>query len=142
MTQEELDLLHSYLAETITEGAMIRLNTLLRENSDARSMLRTLSTVDIKLRTVAAVPPLSVPQPGNKRVIRSWHALAAACVLIAALAWLAWQPSSVPRQGLPRELATTNAVSEDGWTVPTDGLLGELPTTARLTEDISALLKP
>ena len=60
MTQDELDLLHAYVAETISDEGLPRLQSLLRENAEARAMLRSLCTVDVKLHEYAAANPATM----------------------------------------------------------------------------------
>lgn len=115
MTQEELDLLHGYLNDTIGEVDFARLQTLLRENSEARRMLRDLSTVDAKLQELAATNPatlrlLAAPvarptQMGHRTAWLSWRPLtAAAAGLVIGLfsATFVWAVTS------PRVVATAS----------------------------------
>ena len=60
MTQDQLDLLHGYLNGTLDEAGFARLQSLLRENAEARRTLRSLSTVDAKLNQLAAIQPETV----------------------------------------------------------------------------------
>jgi hypothetical protein len=90
MTQDELDLLHSYLHDTLSEPDFARMQTLLRENADARRTLRSLATVNAKLHQLAAVNPATlrlltapaVPEPRR------------------GLAWLSWRPLTAAAAGL------------------------------------------
>jgi hypothetical protein len=90
MTQDELDLLHSYLNDTLSEPDFARLQRLLRESAEARRTLRSLSTVNAKLQQLAAVNPatlrlLATPAaPKTKRVFP----------------WLSWRPLTAAAAGL------------------------------------------
>ena len=57
MTQHEIDLIHGYLDGTIGETDFAHLQSLLRDNAEARRMLRSLSTVDAKWQELAAANP-------------------------------------------------------------------------------------
>ncbi|MDZ4401399.1 hypothetical protein [Prosthecobacter sp.] len=117
MTQDELDLLHGYLNGTLGEADFARLQSLLRENAEARRMLRDLSTVDAKLQELAAVNPatlrlLAAPvarpmQIGHRSTWLSWRPLtAAAAGLVIGLfsATFVWAVTS------PRLMATASRV--------------------------------
>jgi hypothetical protein len=88
MTQHEIDLIHNYLDGTIGETDFAHLQSLLRDNAEARRMLRSLSTVDAKWQELAAANPetlrlLATPAasprvPGRNPAWLSWHPLAAA----------------------------------------------------------------
>jgi hypothetical protein len=54
ITTAELSLLHGYLNECISETDFAELQKLLRENAEARAMLRTLSTVETRLSELGA----------------------------------------------------------------------------------------
>jgi len=54
MTTTELQLLHGYLSETLSETEFAELQSLLRNNPEARKTLRTLSTVDTRLVEMGA----------------------------------------------------------------------------------------
>ncbi len=105
MTQGELDLLHGWLHGTTPDEDRPRLQSLLRESAEARSMLRALGTVDAKLQECAAADPATLrlmAMPGaqsSPSSVRSifrgpfqWRALAAAVAVHLAIAgaWL-WQ---------------------------------------------------
>jgi hypothetical protein len=115
MTQDELDLLHHYLHGTIGEGDFARLQSLLRENAEARRTLRDLSTIDAKLQDLAAAnpatlrllaPPVTSPAPiSHRSVWLSWRPLtAAAAGLVIGLfsATVVWAVTS------PRVVATAS----------------------------------
>jgi hypothetical protein len=95
MTQDERDLLHGYLNGTIGEADFARLQLLLRENAEARRMLRDLSTVDAKLQELAATNPatlrlLAVPaaNPARPAHRQAWFG------------WLQWRPLTAAAAGL------------------------------------------
>ena len=54
ITKSELGLLHGYLSGFISEADFGELQKLLRENAEARAMLRTLSTVETRLSEMGA----------------------------------------------------------------------------------------
>lgn len=54
MTEEDLKLIHGYLNGTLQRAEFARLQSLLREQADARRMLRSLATVETKLHQLAA----------------------------------------------------------------------------------------
>jgi len=54
ITTAELSLLHGYLNGCISEADFVELQKLLRENAEARAMLRTLSTVETRLSEMGA----------------------------------------------------------------------------------------
>ncbi|MEI6713268.1 MAG: hypothetical protein WCO60_05920 [Verrucomicrobiota bacterium] len=54
MTTTELQLLHGYLSETLSETEFAELQSLLRSNAEARKTLRVLSTVDTRLVEMGA----------------------------------------------------------------------------------------
>jgi hypothetical protein len=90
MTQDELDLIHSYLNETLSEAGFARLQTLLRENAEARRTLRSLSTVDTKLQQLAAVNPATLrllSAPAVSEIRRGF-------------AWLSWRPLTAAAAGI------------------------------------------
>ncbi len=116
MTPDELDLLHGYLNASLGDADFARLQSLLRENADARRTLRALSTVDVKLHQVAATNPatlrlLAEPSAVSKsaQVDRSpawfgwlqWRPLAAAAagivfgLLCASVAWAVTSPRAM-----------------------------------------------
>ena len=88
MTQHEFDLIHGYLDGTIGETDFTHLQSLLRDNAEARQMLRSLSTVDAKWQELAAANPetlrlLATPAasqrgPGRNPAWFSWRPLTAA----------------------------------------------------------------
>ena len=57
---DELALLHGWLDETLAADEVPRLESLLRENAEARALLRSLSTVDERLREMAAARPATL----------------------------------------------------------------------------------
>lgn len=95
MTQEELDLLHGYLADTLNATDLARLQKLLRESVEARRTLRTLATVDVKLQQLAAANPATLrllAEPAATEpaanVPASWWSSASSRPLAAAAAGL------------------------------------------------------
>ncbi|MEO0416875.1 MAG: hypothetical protein AAF226_18200, partial [Verrucomicrobiota bacterium] len=68
MTEHENELLHRYLDGRLSEDQAEELNDLLRSDSEARSALRTLATIDSKWEKLAAEPSVSnefAPQTSN-----------------------------------------------------------------------------
>ncbi|CAN5897124.1 hypothetical protein BH11VER1_BH11VER1_30760 [soil metagenome] len=115
MNQSELDLIHQYLDGTLSEESMPQLQSLLRENVDARKLLRDLSTVETKLQDLAATngatlqllaAPLSAATPptSSRTILGSFFArplTAAAAGLIfglfsASVAWAYGSPRIQP----------------------------------------------
>jgi hypothetical protein len=89
MTQEELDLLHGFLADTLNADEFARLQALLRQSAEARRTLRTFATVDAKLQQLAAADPttwrlLAEPTPAAPASSFAW----ASRSLVAAAAGL------------------------------------------------------
>jgi len=113
MNQDNIDLLQQYLDDVISPEDFDRLQSLLRSSAEARRLLRDLATVDSKLTDLAAANPTALhlfqcpaPQPAGQRTTLLWpYPLAAALVLIAFLAAIAWRYS--PRE--PHSLAKTAA---------------------------------
>jgi anti-sigma factor RsiW len=66
----------------------------------------------------------------------AWASAAAAVLVISAVSLLLRYPGE-----RKPEVAITENVRDDGWTVPTDVLLTETPTVNRLSDEISALLE-
>jgi hypothetical protein len=60
----ELGLLHGYLNGCLSEADFGALQTLLRENAEARAMLRTLSTVETRLSEMGAGKAIFLPLEG------------------------------------------------------------------------------
>jgi len=119
VTQDQLDLLHGYLNGTLDEADFARLQSLLRENADARRTLRSLSTVDAKLNQLAAIQPetvrlLAEPAVASRSTAPwfAWRPLAAAAVVFLGLAswWLA--SPSIRRGGI---VAHFGALQECRW---------------------------
>jgi ferric-dicitrate binding protein FerR (iron transport regulator) len=104
MTQAELDLLHGYLSRTLSGEEFALLQTLLRENSDARRTLRALSTVEVKLQQLAATNPATLrllgdpiatplrvsPRPAWSSSLFRRPLVAAALVLVSVAVAGAW----------------------------------------------------
>lgn len=61
----DLDLLHAYLDGTLSAADHAPLHSLLRENAEARRVLRGLATVDAKLEQVAAGDPQTLHLLGS-----------------------------------------------------------------------------
>lgn len=113
MNQDEMDLLHGYLNDTLSEADFARLQTLLRANAEARRVLRSLTTVDAKLHQLAAANPATlrllaepigmpsqVSDPVNRIGWLSWYPLAAAAALVifavtGALLWVGHREPTV-----------------------------------------------
>jgi hypothetical protein len=100
MTQDELDLLHSYLNDTLSEPDFASLQRLLRESAEARRTLRSLSTVNAKLLQLAAVNPatlrlLATPTMPKTRL---------------GFAWLSWRPLTAAAAGLVMGLFSASMV--------------------------------
>jgi len=101
MTQTELDLIHRYLNGTIDEAHYVRLQAVLRDNPEARRLLRALSTVDAKLQDLAAANPATM-QAFNATAVSlrtitdrilwlrrlPWLVLASASMLMVAAIWM------------------------------------------------------
>jgi hypothetical protein len=92
MTQDELDLLHGYLDGTLADDDFARLQTLLRQNAEARRMLRSLSTVDAKWQELAAANPatlrlLAAPAVSSTQAARR-------------SAWFSWRPLTAAAAGV------------------------------------------
>jgi len=87
MTQDEMNLLHSHLNGTIGEADAARLQSLLRENAEARRMLRDFSTVDAKLSELSAANAATLQLLAAPDAIPAQlpHRLAWA-------GWLSWRP--------------------------------------------------
>ncbi len=67
ITTAELSLLHGYLSGNLSEADFTGLQKLLRENGEARAMLRTLSTVDTRLSELGAEGAIFRPmEPAGK----------------------------------------------------------------------------
>jgi hypothetical protein len=67
ITTKELSLLHGYLSGNLSEADFVGLQKLLRENGEARAMLRTLSTVDTRLSELGAEGSIFRPmEPDGK----------------------------------------------------------------------------
>ena len=100
MNPEQLDLLHGYLNSTLDESDFARLQSLLRENADARRTLRSLSTVEVKLNQLALDHSGAVRvwvHPASERGLFThsrlwWPLAAAACLGLMMSAWW-WQAS-------------------------------------------------
>lgn len=60
MNAAEMDLLHCYLNDALPEADIEALQSLLRENAEARRMLRDLATIDTRLTELAASAPQEV----------------------------------------------------------------------------------
>lgn len=83
ITKAEFDLLHGYLNDCISEADFGELQKLLRENAEARALLRTLSTVETRLSEMGAegaiFGPLQrteegAPTSGTRRRFVLWKA--------------------------------------------------------------------
>jgi hypothetical protein len=61
ITAAELSLLHGYLNGCFSEADLVELQKLLRENEEARAMLRTLSTVETRLSELGAEKAIFEP---------------------------------------------------------------------------------
>lgn len=61
ITTAEISLLHGYLNGCISEADFVELQKLLRENAEARAMLRTLSTVETRLSELGATKAIFEP---------------------------------------------------------------------------------
>jgi hypothetical protein len=99
MTQDQLDLLHGYLNGTLDEAGFARLQSLLRENAEARRTLRTLSTVEAKLNQLAAIHPetgrlLAEPAVESRPSSR----------------WLSWRPLTAAAAGIVLGMFCTSVV--------------------------------
>jgi hypothetical protein len=99
MTQDQLDLLHGYLNGTLDEAGFARLQSLLRENAEARRTLRTLSTVEAKLNQLAAIHSetgrlLAEPAVESRPSSR----------------WLSWRPLTAAAAGLVFGMFCTSMV--------------------------------
>jgi hypothetical protein len=90
MTDEELDLLHGFLNGTLGQLDFARLQSLLRENAEARRTLRSLSTVEIKLHQLASGNPQTQPLLAPIEVQRSKP----------VLRWLSLRPLAAAAAGL------------------------------------------
>lgn len=106
MTQNEFDLLHSYLNETLIEPDFARLQMLLRENADARRTLRSLSTVNAKLQQLAAVNPATLRLLTTPAVPETRR----------GFAWLSWRPVTAAAAGIVFGMFCTSMVF--GFVVP------------------------
>jgi hypothetical protein len=98
MTSDELDLFHGYLDGSIGAADFARLQTLLRENAEARRMLRDLSTVDAKLQELGAANPATL------------RLLASPVTRPARSGWLAWNPLLAAAAGLVLGLFSASMV--------------------------------
>jgi hypothetical protein len=130
MTREELALLHGYLDGTLDEASFDRLQSLLRENADARRTLRTLSTVETKLQQLAALNPAAVQllaalSPRERASFRWFRRRPGAAGLIAGLlgASVAWA-AALPWLGEARQVVRTvlSESFESGVTKSAPGL--------------------
>jgi hypothetical protein len=99
MTQDQLDLLHSYLNGTLDEADFARLQSLLRENTDARRTLRSLSTVETKLTQLAAIHPETV------RLLSETARESA-----PSFRWFSWRPLTAAAAGLAIGLFSASMV--------------------------------
>ena len=97
MTLHELDLLHGYFNGNIGDAEFAQLQSLLRENAEARRVLRDLAAIDTKLQGAAITRSTSValftaPSSGGARVSHrpawfgrlGWRPLAACAALALA----------------------------------------------------------
>lgn len=87
MIEDEINLLHGYLNGTLGETDFAHLQSLLRENADARRMLRDLSTVDAKLQELAAINPSSL-----RLLTKAVTGPAQASLHPAWRGWFSWRP--------------------------------------------------
>ncbi len=120
MTQDEFDLLHSYLNETLSEPDFARLQTLLRENVEARRTLRSLSTVNAKLQQLAALNPATlrllttpaVPETRRGFAWLSWRPLAAAAAIVLGMLAFWWS-----LRGVELEVVRASGAVSGDWAV-------------------------
>ena len=105
MTQDQLDLLHGYLNGTLDEAEFARLQSLLRENADARRTLRSFSTVDAKLTQLAALHPETVRSFTEPVLLSQTSAR-----------WYSWRPLTAAAAGLVIGLFSASLVF--GYAMP------------------------
>lgn len=104
MTPNEIDLLHGYLNDTITDADVPRLQSLLRESSDARRMLRSLCTVEEKLQECAAADPATL------RLIGTQRQRAPDTGSRPRYRWLRWRPLTAAAAGVILGMLCTSVV--------------------------------
>jgi len=152
MTPDELDLLNGHFDGTITGDDFARLQTLLRQSAEARRMLRDLSTVETKLRELAAAQAtataiLAMPRSQSVQASRrrwTWAPLAtaAACLTLALGMRLLTHRKQEPAKAdvvaviESTQLAITkmplpSAASLPEWISPTASMLRQPPSLPR-----------
>lgn len=99
MTQDQLDLLHGYLNGTLDEADFARLQSLLRDNAEARRTLRSLSTVEAKLTQLAAIPPETM------RLLSETARQSG-----PSFRWLSWRPLTAAAAGIVFGMLCTSVV--------------------------------
>jgi hypothetical protein len=87
MTREELDLLHGYLNDTLGGVDFALLQSLLRGNVEGRRVLRSLSTVEVKLQHIAAADAVPLQLMGPRETVKPTR-------------WLSWSPLTAAAAGL------------------------------------------
>jgi hypothetical protein len=95
MTESEITLLEHYIDDTLAEGDIVQLRKLLKENSEARAILRSLATVDFGLQdiasgsTVSDVPAFGAgtksPEAATGNSVAQWKRAALVMTSIASL---------------------------------------------------------
>jgi len=139
MNQEDIDLLQRHLDGTIGDDEFQRLQTLLRENAEARRMLRDLSTVAVKLHELAAAGPgnaAMLPMPSSRPVWRQSRTLAAAAacaaLVLTATEFFLHRPARTQPDPAQTFASVRNAIARlpappvasfPEWISPTDSML-------------------
>jgi len=150
ITQAEFELLEQYIDGTLAEGDVQRLRTLLRDDAEARAMLRSLATVDFGLQDIAASDSVadgvdsdgrhSLPEPDALARKRSLPVYAKTLLAIAAVVIVALTTSLyVQHANYERKLSTVYANS-DRPIAKITGLGGIVMWTGdggRVTSDLS-----
>jgi len=108
MTQTDLDLLHGYLNDTLDVNGFARLQSLLREDAEARRMLRSLATIDAKWQELAAANPATMELLGVAS--SSLHSGS------VRNTWPSWRPLTAAAAGLVMGLFSASLVL--GYVVP------------------------
>ncbi|MEM1296186.1 MAG: hypothetical protein AAGH89_12535, partial [Verrucomicrobiota bacterium] len=86
MKKEEWELLHRYLDGGISSEELATLETLLRSNTEARSTLRSLATIDAKWQQMEPSETVVTMEPRRHQAERKGWMSAAALIAVGLFA--------------------------------------------------------
>ncbi|MBP85578.1 MAG: hypothetical protein CMJ64_02500 [Planctomycetaceae bacterium] len=150
MTQADIELLERYIDGTLAESDVEPLQTLLRDNAEARAMLRSLATVDFGLQDIAANAATadgvdgegrpSLPEPNALATKRSLPLYARTLLAIATVVIVALTTSLyVQRASYERKFLAVSAKSDRriGKITGLGGVVMWTGDGGRVTSDLS-----